>query len=55
MRGATHWNISLEFFENPVLLYKVLIEMRPLSTDGAILILELGCMRDFCAFIKSVR
>ena len=29
--------------------------MRPLSTDGAILILELGCMRDFCAFIKSVR
>ncbi len=37
--GAQHIgiDISLESFENPVLLYKSLFKMRPLSTDRAIL------------------
>ncbi len=41
MRGATHWNISLESFKIPVLLYKILIQMHPLCTNGAILMLVL--------------
>ncbi len=41
MWSAVHWNISLEYFENPVLLYQILIKMYPLSTEWAILILAL--------------
>ena len=32
-------SLDHESFENPVLHYKILIKMHPLSTDGAILIL----------------